>query len=128
MNNQYGCDDPVGHIKECKAAGMHNDDKGECMTCGHSSFVRQSSEEQRLLERSMVNLIRSIMYAGEDGENDAGNDGSLMIAEVQELANQLAEYDGVLIEAEDNRLLLALKTLKRKKPKCFRRIERINGI
>jgi hypothetical protein len=80
----------------------------------------------KYLERSMIDLIRSIMYAGEDGENDAANDGSLMIAEVKDLARLLAEYDGVPISEGENRLLLSLKALKRKKPKCFRRIERIN--
>ena len=52
------------------------------------------------LERSMIDLIRSIMYAGEDGSNDADNDGSLMIQEVQELAIQLSEYDVVIIDYE----------------------------
>lgn len=71
------------------------------------------------LERSMVDLVCSIMYAGaEDNEN--------MIAEVEDLAKLLAKRDKVVIEPEKNRLLVALKHLRDHSPKAFKKIEHLN--
>jgi len=77
----------------------------------------------------MIDLIRSIMYSGEDGTNDAGNNGSLMIAEVEVLAKALGKYDGVPYNKKmkaSNRLVLALKFFKDTSPNLFQDVERLN--
>ena len=74
----------------------------------------------------MIDTIRSVMYAGEDGENDAGNDGSLMMAEVIELGKQLADRDGIPFDPDHNRLLLMMKKLRELDLDAYRNIERIN--
>jgi len=88
------------------------------------SFLNTPSEQ-----RAMIDLIRSIMYSGEDGTNDAGNNGSLMIAEVEVLAKALGKYDGVPYNKKmkaSNRLVLALKFFKDTSPNLFQDVERLN--
>ncbi len=73
-------------------------------------------------EREMIDLVRSIMYAGTGGKDDNDN---TFYDEVCDLANKLSKYDGVVCDPFKNRLIQMMDELK-KNEKVFHHIEHLN--
>ena len=70
-------------------------------------------------EREIVELLRSVMYSSNDGNNN-------FLPEVERLGELLGEYDGVPYDAAHNRLTQALISLG-KYANDYVRVEDLNG-
>lgn len=70
--------------------------------------------------RAISDLVRSIMYASNDGNDN-------MLPEVEELGKLLGELDGVPYDAKTNRLVCMLKEFRAHNPESFKRLEKLNN-
>lgn len=72
------------------------------------------------LRIQVMDLLCSIMYASNDGNDN-------WIDEIEDLGKKLGQYDDVPYSAKDNRLVQAMKYLKKKHPKRFAKLEALNN-
>jgi hypothetical protein len=69
------------------------------------------------IEKDIINLLRSVMYSGEN-EN--------MLAEVEDLGKLLDKYNNVSCDADKNKLVCILAEVKSSYPDLWKSVEHLN--
>ena len=77
------------------------------------------TDDQRA--RNIIDLLRSVMYSGDNGNHT-------LLAEIEDLAHQLNEYDQIAspVDTNVNRLIQIAKMLKKTSPNMRHIIEHLN--